>query len=578
MSLEITRYYLRTRLAVVLTAFMLALAIGIGAVLWVMEQEKTKLQYAVALDSVAEATGHLLYNAALLEATAHQLFMLDAIGTMPGMPVVADAPDREQYIAVSETARAEFRRSLLRLSTLHRLLDRDGKPGPVEPPVEGFDLTQTQAGYGAEFAEHPMPRSIRPVWEGSDQHPALREDIGRVIEIARKLAATDDYSLPEATGHFEQLRALGLNKVEPVLGTMVDHLWGSMIASYYAQQGAILTAGIAIALLSLSVAGLIFMPMIGDIARAHQELRRANARFEAARDRALSSDRAKSDFLANMSHEIRTPMNGVLGMVELLAKTNLDRRQRVFTDIIAKSGNALLTIINDILDFSKIDAGKLTLESVPFRLEEAIGDAITLLSAKALEKDLELIQRIDPRVPQWVVGDPGRIRQILINLLGNAVKFTDRGHVLLDVSHIESHPADNSVTLKFRVEDTGAGIATDNLGTVFEQFAQVDGSSTRRHEGTGLGLAIASRLVELVHGTIGVDSQVGRGSTFWFEVTLPIHQEAPVRLVPSHNLTGCRLLVIDDNAVSRNILTEQIRSWNFVCEAAEDGYQGLQLM
>src|SRR5690606_16361287 len=163
---------------------------------------------------------------------------------------------------------------------------------------------------------------------------------------------------------------------------------------------------------------------------------------------------------------------------------------------------------------------KLTLESVPFRLEEAIGDAITLLSAKALEKDLELIQRIDPRVPQWVIGDPGRIRQILINLLGNAVKFTDRGHVLLDVSHLESHPADNSVTLKFRVEDTGAGIATDNLGTVFEQFAQVDGSSTRRHEGTGLGLAIASRLVELMHGTIGVDSQVGRGSTFWFEVTL----------------------------------------------------------
>ena len=269
-----------------------------------------------------------------------------------------------------------------------------------------------------------------------------------------------------------------------------------------------------------------------------------------------------------MSHEIRTPMNGVLGMAELLAKTELTPRQKTFTDVIVKSGNALLTIINDILDFSKINAGQLTLDPAPFRLAEAVEDVATLVSARVAEKNLELIVRVDPRLPAIVVGDVGRFRQIVTNMLGNAVKFTEKGHVLIDVS---GEVADDMVQLKVRVEDTGIGIPADKLQSVFEKFAQVDGSSTRRHEGTGLGLAIAARLVDLMGGKIGIESEVGRGSVFWFTVPMPVHEARRRRRVVPVDVTGARVLVIDDNQVNREILLEQLRSWGFDCAAAESG-------
>ena len=267
-----------------------------------------------------------------------------------------------------------------------------------------------------------------------------------------------------------------------------------------------------------------------------------------------------------MSHEIRTPMNGVLGMAELLARTELTPRQKTFTDVIIKSGNALLTIINDILDFSKINAGQLMLEPAPFRLAEAVEDVATLVAARVAEKNLELIVRVDPRLPAFVVGDVGRFRQIVTNMVGNAVKFTEKGHVLIDVS---GESSEGIVQLKVSVEDTGIGIPADKLSNVFEKFAQVDGSSTRRHEGTGLGLAIAARLVDLMGGTIGLESEVGRGSIFWFTAPMPAHAaNEPEAIVPV-DVTGARVLVIDDNPVNREILLEQLRSWGFDCAAAE---------
>ncbi len=299
------------------------------------------------------------------------------------------------------------------------------------------------------------------------------------------------------------------------------------------------------------------------------EAKQREAELERLLSRAEAADRVKSEFLANMSHEIRTPMNGVLGMAELLAKTNLDTRQKTFIDIIAKSGNALVTIINDILDFSKIDAGQMTLRRTTFDLVEAIEDVTTLLSSRAAEKNIELLVRAAPDLPSAVIGDAGRFRQIIANLVGNAIKFTERGHVLVDFGFTPG--AEDEIMARIRVEDTGIGIPGDKLDSIFDKFSQIDTSSTRRHEGTGLGLAITAGLVDLFGGYLEVDSEPGEGSVFTVNLPLTV---AAARLAPKPlpvNVTGARVLIVDDNAVNRQILAEQLDLWGFDGAAAEDG-------
>ena len=312
------------------------------------------------------------------------------------------------------------------------------------------------------------------------------------------------------------------------------------------------------------------------------------AEIEEAQKSAEAAERAKSEFLANMSHEIRTPMNGVMGMAELLAKTDLDNKQSMFTDIIMKSGNSLLTIINDILDFSKIDAGQMELDPAPFKLADAIEDVATLVSSNVTEKALELIVRISPDLPEMYVGDVGRLRQIVTNLMGNAVKFTEDGHVMVDVSgekatieNVDAHgdavPVE-ATKLHFRIEDTGIGIPEEKRAKVFEKFSQVDTSATRKHEGTGLGLTISAALVTLMDGEIGVESVEQEGSTFWFTITLPVHGAVENKKRAPVDITGSNILIIDDNRVNRSILTEQMASWNFESMECASGVEALAVM
>jgi signal transduction histidine kinase/CheY-like chemotaxis protein len=435
----------------------------------------------------------------------------------------------------------------------------------------GLDPLTSQGA--AQLNGSVMPRSLRDLWFGRNRPgDSLQTMLGDMITRGYAIVSVGGAQSPDRRLEAQQINEVSATRLRPALQAALAALTYDSVEDAAFAFRALLSAGLIGVVIAGASAAFIFLPMERSIMDAQKMLLRE-------RDNALASERTKRDFLAMMSHELRTPMNGILGFTNLLLSTQLDAKQKDYVETIHSSGITLLDLLNDILDISKIEAGSIELESEELSIADIVTNVVTLLGPRAFAKKLELSAYVDPSLPEKARGDAGRLRQVLINLVANAIKFTETGGVAIEIRLEKTHE-NRSHDILIKVTDTGIGVAQDQLSRIFERFAQVDVSLSRNYEGAGLGLPICKQFVELMGGRIGVESVLGQGSAFWVRLTLAsvvppsekISEALPV------DLAGRRLLVVDDNAMNLRIFKLQLEGFGAAVECAAGGQAALEAL